>query len=118
MRRSEKEKTELIKEWKASGKSRTAWCKGNGIAIITLNRWIEKAGTGKTDSKANETVFAEAKADLRNNRKWDSLDTGLPEPAAGKAVIRVTVAGKILEIYCVAEKSALRNVLDAVAECL
>jgi len=93
MRRSEQEKVELLEKWKASGKSRTAWCKEHGVSIITLNRLLEKLDSGKNGSMTKETIFEEA-------------------------MIRGRVTGKMLEIYCAAEKSVLRNVLEAVAECL
>lgn len=108
MRRSDKEKAELLETWKASGKSKTAWCKAQGISSITLNRWIEKLDTGKNDRKENETVFAEAKMNFSDN----------PASFADEVRIRVPVKGTVFEIYCATEKSALKKVLEAVAECL
>jgi transposase-like protein len=58
MRRSEKEKTKLVEEWRTSGKSRSAWCKEHGVSVITLNRWIEKTNTGENGRMNKEPVFA------------------------------------------------------------
>jgi uncharacterized protein YgiM (DUF1202 family) len=108
MRRSEKEKAELLEKWKASEKSRSAWCKEHSVSIITLNRWIEKSHTGENGRMNKEPVIAEA------NVKFSGDCTNF----ANEVRISVPVKGKVLEIYCAAEKSVLRNVLEAVAECL
>lgn len=108
MRRSDKEKAELLETWKASGKSKTAWCKAQGISSITLNRWIEKLDIGKNDRKENETVFAEANLNF----------SGDPANFADEVRIRVPVKENFFEVYCTGEKSVLKNVLEAVAECL
>lgn len=121
MRRSEKEKADLIKKWKKSGKSRTAWCKEQGISIITLNRWIEAQNASKNNRTSNEPVFAKAEVDFSDYRETGDRSVDSGEPAyrsAEQAVIRVRAAGRVLEIYCATEKTALRNVLEAVAECL
>jgi transposase-like protein len=108
MRRSEKEKAKLVEEWITSGKSRTAWCKAQGISVKTLKLWIEKLNTGENGRMKNEPVIAEAKV------KFSGDCTNI----ADEVRIRVPVKGKVFEIYCASEKSALRNVLEAVAECL
>jgi hypothetical protein len=121
MRRSEQEKVELLEKWKASGKSRSAWCKEHGVSIITLNRLLEKLDSGKNGSMTKETIFAEANVDISDYRAngGQCVDFGEREfRSSEEAMIRVRVTGKVLEIYCAAEKSVLRNVLEAVAECL
>jgi hypothetical protein len=108
MRRSEQEKAELLEKWRVSGKSRSGWCKEQGVSITTLNRWKEKSNSEENGRKENETIFAEAKVNFSD----DCANF------ADEVRLRVPVNGKALEIYCAAEKSVLKNVLEAVAECL
>ncbi len=48
----------VLQDFRESGQSRTAFCRGVGIAVVTLGRWEAEIGHGKR-TKATEPEFVE-----------------------------------------------------------
>jgi hypothetical protein len=69
--------SELIAEWRSSGKTRKAWCQERGIAYESLRRWVKRL-RGSADRlpfveirKASQDPDAAEQARVRVGRRGD-----------------------------------------------
>jgi hypothetical protein len=118
--RNTKEKSALVAAWRKSGESKAAWCKGQGISIGTLNRWIKNMNSAGDNESETGAVFAEAKVAFANTDTAGGKGATPDQSAIMSAMevkIRILVSEKVLEIVCSSEKAVLKAVLEVVAEC-
>ena len=78
--RSDKEKINLIKQFKESGLSMYQWCKNNHIANSCMHAWIKKYDNdirlkSKTTNNDNEIKFIEVTKDSINSKSNNTIKT-------------------------------------------
>ena len=65
---------EVVSRWRASGSSKVSFCKAEGIATVTLGRWLRKLEAGKAAVRAPVLV----EVGRRERRVRDGYELVLP----------------------------------------
>lgn len=96
--RSEAEWRELVAAWRASGQTRDAWCREQGVGFESLRRWIKRIGGTNSDAPVVE------------------LTRALRAPSAiGTVRLRITPRGEV-ELLGEFSEELLRGVLCVIRE--
>lgn len=96
--RSEAEWRELVAAWRASGQTRDAWCREQGVGLESLRRWSKRIGGTKPDAPVVELTRA----------LWAPL-------AIGTVRLRITPRGEV-ELLGEFNEELLRRVLRVIRE--
>ena len=72
---------EVVSQWRASGKSQTAFCGEVGIATVTLGRWLRRLEVARAP-KVSEPVLVEV--GVHESPGGDGYEVLLPGRATGR----------------------------------